>query len=65
VILSLGARRLYGDPTRIRKERGLRRERDGSHSGERGGEAGEDAQVGVKRGALAGRSFLPHLQPKN
>jgi len=49
VILSLGACRLYGEPTRICKVRGLRREWNGSRSGERGCERGEDAEVGVKR----------------
>jgi len=52
VILSLGACRLYGDPTRICKVRGLRREWYGSRSGESRGERGEDAEVGVECHAL-------------
>jgi hypothetical protein len=36
----------------IERERGLRRERDGSRPGERGGEAGEHYEVGVERHAL-------------
>jgi hypothetical protein len=48
VILSLGACRLYGEPTRICNVRGLRRERYGSRSCERGGEPSEDAEVGVE-----------------
>lgn len=49
MILSLGACRLYGDPTRICNLRGLRRERDGACSGERASEPGENAEVGMKR----------------
>ena len=52
VILSLGACRLYGEPTRICHVRSLRRERNGSRSGECGGKRGEDAEVGVERGPL-------------
>jgi hypothetical protein len=49
MILSLGACRLYGDPTLVFNSRGLRRERNGSRSRERAGEPREDAEVGVKR----------------
>jgi len=48
VILSLGACRLYGEPTRICNVCGLRRERNGSRSGERQTEAGEHHKVSVK-----------------
>jgi hypothetical protein len=52
VILSLGACRLYGEPTRICNVRGLRRERYDSRSGERLRESREHRQVGVKLDAL-------------
>jgi hypothetical protein len=47
VILSLGACRLYGEPTRIFKVCGLRREWNGPRSDECSGERGEDAHVGI------------------
>jgi hypothetical protein len=49
VILSLGACRLYGEPTRICKACGLRREWNGSRSGESQAEASVHYEVGVKR----------------
>ncbi len=52
MILSLGACRLYSEPTRIRNVCGLRRGGNGSRSGECAGEPREDAEVGVERDPL-------------
>ena len=52
MILSLGACRFYGEPTRICNVRGLGRERYGSCSGERLREPRECGEVGVKLDAL-------------
>jgi hypothetical protein len=50
--LSVGACRLYGEPTSICNVRSLRREWNGSRSGSSQAEAGEHRQVGVKRDLL-------------
>lgn len=52
MIPSLGTCRVYGEPIRICNVRGLRRERNGSRSGQRGGERSEDAEVGMERDPL-------------
>ena len=62
MILSLGACRVYGEPTRIRNVRDLRRERNRPRSGERSGKRGEDAEVSVERDPLK-RSHSERLQP--
>ena len=52
MILSVGACRLYREPTCICNVCGLRREGDYSRSGECLRERGEDAEVGMKRDLL-------------
>jgi hypothetical protein len=44
--------RLYDEPTRICNVCGLRREENGSRSGERAGEPREDSEIGVERDPL-------------
>ena len=66
MILSLGACRLYGEPTRIFKVCGLRREWNGPRSGERSGERGEDAHVGIERNELKhSHAERPGLAPRD
>ncbi len=52
MILSLGACRIYSEPTAICNAGGLRRERYWARSRECAGKRGEDAEVGMERDLL-------------